>query len=124
MSKVKTAKELGEEIKNGADFIEIEGDLAKKIIRIRATGKVAWAVAFGAIAIAAASILLAPTPAELPAMTANFFAAPAAISILGTSTALAAVSVALGARSVAALTKLRKYKEVSRTDARLVLARR
>lgn len=124
MATVKSAKELGEEIRNGADTIEIEGDLAKKIIRIRATGKVAWVVAFGAITVAAASVLLAPTPAELPVMTANFIAAPAAISILGASAALAAVSVALGARSVAALTKLRRYKEVSRADSHLVLARR
>lgn len=40
----KTAKELSEAIKEETDVIEVEGDLSNKIVRIKVTGKVAWAV--------------------------------------------------------------------------------
>lgn len=123
MIKVRNAKELGEAIKGGADTIEIEGDIAKKVIRIRATGKVAWVVAFGALGLAGASYFLAPTPAAPATLTMNALAAPAAVSILGVSTTAAAISVALAAGGVAALTKLRKYKEVSRGPNKIVLKR-
>ena len=35
--KIRAEKELGEALKNDQDRIEIEGDLAKKVIRIKAT---------------------------------------------------------------------------------------
>lgn len=60
--KVKNEKELGEALKNKEETIEITGDLAKKTIKIRATGRVAWVVAFGAIGISAyAAISTIPT---------------------------------------------------------------
>ncbi|WP_275897270.1 hypothetical protein [Helicobacter suis] len=39
---IQTEEELARAIKEGRDTIEIEGDLATKTIRIKATGKVAW----------------------------------------------------------------------------------
>lgn len=36
----KTSEELGKAIKNQEEFIEIEGDLRNKVIRIKAAGKV------------------------------------------------------------------------------------
>ena len=45
---VKTSKQLGQAIKEEKETIEIEGDLAAKVIRIKATGKVAWGVAAAA----------------------------------------------------------------------------
>ena len=71
VAKVRNAKELGAEIERGADMIEIEGDLARRVIRIRATGRVAWLVAFGAIGLAAGSYLFAPTPAAPAALAMN-----------------------------------------------------
>ncbi len=59
-------QELGEALKNDTDTIVIEGDLAKKVVRIRATGKVAWAIAIGAIAIAV-GIAIASGGAGAPA---------------------------------------------------------
>ena len=123
MTKVTTAEELGRAVQSQSDTIEIEGNLATKVIRIRATGKVAWVVAFGAIGLAGASYFLTPTPAAPATVAANLIAAPAAVSILGASAAAAAASIAVGAGSVAALSKLRKYKEVSRSGNVLILKR-
>lgn len=38
---VTTAEELGKRVQKGDNNIEIEGELAKKVIRIKATGNVA-----------------------------------------------------------------------------------
>lgn len=120
MAKVRTAEELGEAIKNGESTIEIEGDLAKKTIKLRATGNVAWAIAFGAIAIAAAAAIVA-IPTGGTSTTVAFAAAPAAVGILGLPVTTAAIGIAVAAGGVGALTKLRNYEEVRRTDGLLVL---
>lgn len=39
---VGTEKKLAETLTNNLDTIEIEGDLQRKIIKIKATGAVAW----------------------------------------------------------------------------------
>lgn len=125
--KVNTEKDLGEALKSGEEFIEIEGDLARKTIRIRATGKVAWVLALGSIGIAAFSAYatIGSAGAAAPAGTVAFaVAAPAAISVLGMSATISAVGIAIAAGGVGALTTLRKYKEVSRTGDVLVLQRR
>lgn len=46
MKTVKTSKELGEAIKSNEDYIYVEGDLKNKVIRIKATGKIAWATSY------------------------------------------------------------------------------
>ena len=47
-----TSKELGKAIKEEKDTIIIgRRALAKKVVRIKATGKVAWGIAFGAIGV-------------------------------------------------------------------------
>ena len=58
MQKVTTEKELADAIKDNEDTITIEGDLAKKTLRIKATGKVAWVIAFEAIGVAVYSVML------------------------------------------------------------------
>lgn len=128
MARVKTEKELANAISNGADFIEIEGDLAKKTIRIRAVGKVAWAIAFSAIGIAVyATITTVGTGGTAAPATAptSAFAAASAISILGVSTTMTAITIAVSAGGVAVLTSIRnEYKEVSRSDNLLVLKKK
>lgn len=119
-----TEEELGKALKEEQDTIEIEGDLAKKVIKIKAKGKVAWAVAFGAIAIAVASILAtvstggASAPATAPS---SLIAGTAAASVLGLPTAVTAVSIAVAAGGVASLNKLRKYKVVEQSTQKLIL---
>ena len=125
--KVKTEKELGEALKSGADEIEIEGDLAKKTIRIRATGQVAWAIAVGAIGIAAfaayATLGTGGTAGPVTAPAAGVTAA-AAVGILGIPATTSAIAIAIAAGGVGALTTLRKYKEISRTANSITLKKR
>lgn len=126
MAKITTEKELGEALKRNEDTIEITGDLAKKTIRLRATGKVAWAIAIAAIGIAVYSAISVPatggtsTPA---AVTMAGIAAPAAVGILGGAATYSAIAIAIAAGGVGALTSLRGYKEISRTSSSLVLKR-
>jgi hypothetical protein len=103
---INSEKELGNALKDEKDTIIIEGDLVKKVVRIRATGKVAWAIAAGAIAVAIIIVI-----------RTGGTGTPGAALIGG-----AAVGVAAG--GVAALNKLRQYKEAERSAGRLVLKRK
>lgn len=123
---IKTAKDLGEAIKNGEDYIEIEGDLGKKVIKIKATGKVAWAVAFGALTVTIAALIMKVSSAGTAApitTTAMAFSAPAAVSVLGVKTTVAAVSIAVAGGSATILNKLRKYN-VKTIDNRTILTKK
>jgi hypothetical protein len=127
MAKVRTEAELSDALKNKEETIEIEGDLANKTFKIRATGNVAWGVVIGAIAIAAygAIVTVGTGGATAPATaTAGFIAAPVAVSILGGATTYSAIAIAVAAGGVGVLTTLRGYKQVSRSPNRLVLKRR
>ena len=121
--KIRTEEELGEALKQGVDTIEIEGDLANKTIRIRATGSVAWIIAVGAIGVAVYALLAAPATAGSSALISGF-GASAAVGVLGASVTTAAISIAVAAGGVGALTSLRSYKEVSRTNNSLILRKR
>ena len=57
---VNDSKGLGKALKDNEGEIIIEGDLKNKVLRIKATGKVAWAVAIGAIGVAVVSAIAAP----------------------------------------------------------------
>jgi len=117
---VASESDLGDALKSNADTIVIEGDLVKKVIRIRATGKIAWVIAIAAIAIAV-GIAIASGGAGAPAAVA---VGGGAIGILGLPTALAAVAIAVAAGGVGALNRLRTYKQIERTGDRLVLKRK
>lgn len=122
---IRTAKDLGEAIKNDENYIEIEGDLGKKVIRIKATGKVAWLVAFGALSVAITSIIVKVSSAGIaaPVTTAALVtSAPAAIGILGGKTALTAVLIAVAGGSATVLNKLRKYN-IKVTNNRTILTK-
>ena len=118
--RVSTEQELGNAVKGNAESIEITGDLRKKVLRIKATGKVAWAVAIGAIAISIVGILVSPASGGASA-AAGFAAAPAAVAALGAPVAFSAIAIAIAAGGVGALNKLRKYKVVSQDENSLVL---
>lgn len=131
---VSTSKELGQAIKQEKDTIEVVGDLKKKVLRIKATGKVAWIIAFAAIGCAVYSIVSAPVAAATTAPAAGVGAAVSftgsavslgtAGTVLGTS-AITALGIALAAGSVGALTTLRdKYKIHSKEHNKLVLKRK
>ncbi len=125
--KVKTEAELGEALKNNEDSIEIEGDLANKTFKMRATGKVAWAVAIGAIGIATYSVIatLGTGGASAPVTTvAAGFTAATATAVLGGAVTYSAIAVAVAAGGVGALNSLRNYKQISYEKNRLILKRK
>lgn len=103
MKTVKTSKELGEAIKSNEDYIYVEGDLKNKVIRIKATGKIAWALAVGSLATAITLYLTLPatltvsTTAGGPVGTA----VGGAISFTGGVVTSTVVATALGVKAAA-----------------------
>lgn len=131
---VTTSKELGQAIKEEKDTIIVEGDLIKKVVRIKATGKVAWGVAAAALGIGVFAIVHTPhaTVATAPAggvggaisFTGGAVSTGAAGAILGPA-AITALTVAVAAGGIGALKTLReKYKIQSKEDKKLVLKRK
>jgi hypothetical protein len=125
--RVDSEESLADAIGEGADFIEIEGDLAKKTFRIRAAGSVAWGVTIGAIGIATASVILAMKSGDGKSQAISGLSAAAFMAVptvtVGYMAAAAAVAIAVSAGSAAVLTKLRSYKQVSFNDGVLVLSK-
>lgn len=135
--KVTNEKELGKALHEEKDSIEIEGDLAKKVIKIKATGKVAWGVLIGSLAVAVPLIIVTvasagtATPATAPAILGVM--APT-VATIGAEATVSAVSIAAGAAiaaggvsaipaAVAAMGKLRKYK-VTKNNYGITLTRK
>lgn len=121
--KAEDEKDLGRKVKNGESTIEVEGDLAGKIIRIKVTGDVAWLVCVGAIGVALASTLMAPATAGVSEV-ASLVAGSVAATTLGVSTTVTAVLIAVGGGGVGVLNKLRDYKMEKLTDEHIILHRR
>lgn len=131
---VTNAQELGKEIKNDPDEIIVEGDLSKHVYRIKATGKVAWVIAFGAVAVAVIAVLTLPAgavagPAGLIAegviAGVATTTAAAAVGVLGFSATAAAIGIGVGARNANILKKIRDgYVIQNRTSNRIVLKRK
>ncbi len=123
-SKVDNERDLGKELHNGTDCIEIEGNIQKGVIKIKASGKVAWGLLIGALGVSIPLVIATVASAG----TAAAFTGPALVTViapvsatLGVSTTITAVGIAAGAAIGAngsvsagsdALKKLRKYKAV------------
>jgi hypothetical protein len=114
---IRTEEELADAINNGEDTIEIKGDLKDKTLKIKATGKVAWVIAIGAIGIAV-TILIATGGTGAPA---SGIIGVGAVSVLGLPAAISAVTIALAAGEVGVLNKLRSYKIIENDGNKLVL---
>ena len=111
--KVQNEKELGQALKNNVALIEVEFDLKNQVLKIRSVGKVAWGICIGSIAVAGTSILATMTTGGTLAPVSAFVATPAlagTVGILGGSTTVAAVGIAVAGGGVASLNKLRQYK--------------
>lgn len=121
---ISTEKELGEALKEQPDSIEIEGDLAKKIIKIKATGKAAWAIAIGAIAVVVIAVLTSPATGGAHGVLAVGVTAPVAVGILGVSATTAAVSIAVAVGGVGALNTLRSYNLKKLGNDHIILSKR
>ncbi|ENC6423215.1 hypothetical protein [Aeromonas veronii] len=120
---INNEKDLGKALNEDQDTIEIEGSLRDKVIKIKATGKVAWVIAIGAIGVAVVAILY-PVPEPATQASAKGIAAltgGAAVGILGAGTAMSAIAISVASGGVAALNKLRSYKIISNSGDKLVL---
>ena len=134
MKTVKSAKELGEAIKNKEEYIYIEGDLKNRIIKIKATGKIAWAIAGVAIASAVGLYLSAPATAVATAPAGGVgsvvsfggsaAAVGAATTILGINATAVAMSVAIAAGGIGAINLLRDDYKIVRNDNKGMLLER
>lgn len=120
-----SAKELGQAIKRRESKICVEGDLAKKVLKIHATGPVAWAVCIGAlgVAITATIMVMVPDPAEPLELAAAGISLGCASAVLG-SAAATAVGIGVAAGGIAGLTSLRKYEIVSNKPNKLILQKK
>ena len=92
----KTAKELSEAIKEETDVIEVEGDLSNKIVRIKVTGKVAWAVCAVSLAAAISFAIAAGATAAVPPV--------GGAHLVGFTAAMGTSASILGSAAVPALT--------------------
>lgn len=107
--------DLGDALNNNEDTIEIEGDLARKVFKIKATGNVAWIIAIAAIGVAVAL--------AIPSGGTSGLIGAGAITVLGLPVATSAVAIAVAAGGVGALNKLRGYKVIEHSDNKLILKR-
>lgn len=140
MKTVKTAKELGLAIKNNEEYIYVEGDLKNKVIRIKATGKIAWALAASSLAAAITCYLAIPATTTVsttvagPAgtiagsaipFTGSAMASTVVASALGIKAALVAIGIGVACGGVGGVISLRdKYKIESKSDKGIILKRK
>ncbi|EAH7654494.1 TPA: hypothetical protein RZJ77_000450 [Campylobacter coli] len=97
---VKTEEELAKAINNNENYIELEGDLSRKIIKIKASGNVAWAVVIGSIGvivIAAISYSKKSQDNKVSFIASGIGATTAvgAVGILGLATTISAIKIAV-----------------------------
>lgn len=124
--KVSNAEELSIAIKNEEDIIIVEGDLAKSVIRIKATGKMAWIICFSAIVACFGLTVTAPVHGTVTAGASaviTFGSAAPAVATLGIPATTVAISLAIASGGVGVLNKLRKYKIIKKDDNLVVLER-
>ncbi len=132
MSRVcKTEKEFADAIKNNEDEIIVEGDLRKGIIRIKVTGKIAWAVC--AVSLSAAIAFYIATPAATVAttpvggglsFTGGVAMSTVAATTLGTAV-IPAVTIGVCAGGIGVLNTLRdQYKIVEKNNTYIKLKRK
>lgn len=119
-----TEKELGEALKNGWNTIEVEGNLADMIVKIKATGNVAWGVCIACIAVAVsmAVITIGSGGTAVPVTgAAAGVSLGAAATTLGMPAAISATGIAVAGGGVGALKKLRKYRIEKISDNKIIL---
>lgn len=125
--KARNEEELGKALKNNVDLIEVEYDLKRKVVRIRAINDVAWMVCIAAMAVGVASIIVTAATAGTTAPVNALVATPAlagAVTVMGVPTTISAVGIAVAGGGVASLNKLRNYKVKSISGEKIQLIRK
>lgn len=116
-------KELGKALQDGIDSIEIEGNLKDKVLRIKASGKVAWVIALGAIAIAVI-VALSNTLANIGEANKVLMESPDSAPHLWLGGVWILVGIAVVAIIVAMLNKFRGYKLEKVSNTRIILRKK
>lgn len=120
MSTIRDEKELAEKLKHNESTLDIEGDLANKVIKIHSTGSVAWGLALGLITATVLTILATPTTFGTSAIV-SMVSGTASAGILGAGAATSAVMIAVSAGGVDSLKSLRSYKIIKQSKNRVIL---
>lgn len=123
---VNNEEDLGKAINSDVDEIIIEGDLVKKIIKIKATGIPAWFIAISFVLIV---IIVVSKSDKVSAVAVHNSVAKMAtssvVSIWGISTAVTAIKICLDTKSIITLKKLRNnYKILEEGNGFLKLRRK
>lgn len=114
---VKNEKDLADAINQNQDYIEIEGDLANKVIKIKATNKIAWGVLISVTAVAIVAIIYKDKQSpnniteEMNKISAVTKYIPSnLIESIGAGVVASIVAIAISSGGITALYKLRNYK--------------
>ena len=127
METIKDEKELGKRLKSGQDEICIEGDLVNKVLKIKATGLIAWGAVILALGVVVATTIatIATGGVAAPVTGVALMAtAPVACATLGLPVALSAVAIAVSGGSIEILNQLREYEIEKISDTKSVLRRK
>lgn len=116
-------KELSKALQDGIDSIEIEGNLKDKVLRIKASGKVAWVIALGAIAIAVI-VALSNTLVNIGEANKVLMESPDSAPHLWLGGVWILVGIAVVAIIVAMLNKFRGYKLEKISNTRIILRKK
>lgn len=119
-----TEKELGEALKRGDSTIEVELDLSKKVVKIKTAERGSWALCVAAIGVAVVCGVVTISTAGTATVPSAFIATPAiatASGVLGMSTAISAIGIAMAGGGVVALNKLRGYRLEKVSDEKVIL---
>lgn len=132
MAYVRNEEELVNAINGKQSTIEFEVNFAKKIMKIKATGAVAWLLAASAISISVyASIMMIPATvasggsAALVGASATAVSAGTAVAILGAAAATTAIRIGVKGKGMGVIKDLRdKYDILEQSDTKLILKRK
>lgn len=116
-------KELSKALQDGIDSIEIEGNLKDKVLRIKASGKVAWVIALGAIAIAVI-VALSNTLANISGANKVLMESPDSAPYLWLGGVWILAGIAVVAITLAMLNKFRGYKLEKVSNTRIILRKK
>lgn len=127
-----TPDELGKAIKNNEDTIIIGMELGDMVIKIMATGKVAWGVCAASLAVAIALCLATPAVTVVAppvgggmALAGGITVATAAVATIGPAVAITAIAIGVAAGGIGALNTLRdKYEIVEKDEKHIKLQRK
>ncbi|HJA40985.1 MAG TPA: hypothetical protein H9667_05590 [Firmicutes bacterium] len=117
---IKNEAQLGKALKNNEQEINIEGDLVQRVLTIKHTSDIPWAMALGAITVPITTLTLMG-PYRKVSFGLHSYTAPTAIGIIGAKTTETAIEIGVAGGGVSALNKLRSYKIASQDDEQLLL---